>query len=156
MCAKKVAEDVEFIAIHDAVRPCTPTTVIDSVFKSAAHYGAALPALSVGDTLKRVQKDMKIEATISREGLWQAQTPQVFRKDWLVEAYSKRDSLGGTITDDAQLLEAAGHPVMVVPGSSFNIKITTAEDKALAELIVKHRKTDTPKASHPFADERFM
>jgi 2-C-methyl-D-erythritol 4-phosphate cytidylyltransferase len=154
---KKVEEGIEFIAIHDAVRPCTPVQLIDSVFKAVQQHGAAIPAVAVGDTLKRVKPDMRVESTLARDGLWQAQTPQIFRKDWLAEAYAKRDSLGAAITDDAQLIEALGHPVVVVPGSPFNIKITTHDDRALAELIVKHRKTDTgPKAAHPFADERFM
>ena len=83
-----------------------------------------------------------------------AQTPQVFRRDWLVEAYASRTQLGQDITDDAQLLEATGHPVHVVEGASTNIKITTKADLLLAEAILKSRPR--PKASgpiHPFAEE---
>jgi 2-C-methyl-D-erythritol 4-phosphate cytidylyltransferase len=111
-------------------------------------------AVPVADTLKRVKAKNQVEATVPREGLWLAQTPQVFRKEWLVEAYAKRSSLGKGITDDAQLVEAAGHPVHVAEGSGTNIKITTKADLALADAILKARPK--PKATgpiHPFADE---
>ena len=99
---------------------------------------------------------MKVEATISRAGLWLAQTPQTFRKDWLVEAYARRSAGGDTVTDDAQLVEAAGHPVQIVLGSPFNVKITTHDDLSIADLYCKHRKWEPPvKAARPFEDERF-
>ena len=134
----KVPADVEFIAIHDAVRPLTPAALIDAVFAAAKQHGAAMLAVPVADTLKQVDPaTQRITATVSRSGLWQAQTPQVFRRDWLVEAYAKRPELNLPITDDAQLVEALGYPVVVVPGSAVNFKITTQEDFDLAEAIVK-------------------
>jgi len=136
---KLVPEDVEFVAVHDAVRPLTTTAMIDEVFAVAVKSGAAMPAVAVADTLKRVES-MTITGTVPREHLWQAQTPQVFRRDWLVEAYAKRS---GTVTDDAQLLEALGHAVVVVPGSVFNFKITTQDDLKLAEAVVKSRESAT-------------
>ena len=95
-----------------------------------------------------------MQSTVPRQGLWLAQTPQVFRRDWLMESYAKRTQLGRDITDDAQFLEAAGHPVYLVRGSTTNVKITTREDLALAEAILKSRPK--PKANrpiHPFQDE---
>ena len=81
----------------------------------------------------------------------------MFRKDWLLEAYDKRAALGKNITDDAQLVEAAGHPVRVLPGSTFNLKITTGEDLKIASQFLKLREAeDKPKAGRPFEDERFM
>jgi 2-C-methyl-D-erythritol 4-phosphate cytidylyltransferase len=149
--------EADFVAIHDAVRPCTPATLIDSVFAAAVQHGAALPGLAVADTLKRVDNQMLVTQTVPRAGLWQVQTPQVFRKDWLLEAYDKRASLGKNITDDAQLVEAAGHPVRVLPGSPFNLKITTGEDLKIASQFLKLREAeDKPKAGRPFEDERFM
>src|SRR5438045_1430341 len=83
-------------------------------------------AVPVADTLKQVDPATnRVKATVSRAGLWQAQTPQVFRRDWLAGAYARRGELGTAITDDAQLVEATGHPVIVVPGSPANFKITT-------------------------------
>ena len=147
----------DFVAIHDAVRPCAPPAVIDAVFAAAASHGAALPGVAVTDTLKRVDQEGRVVETVAREGLWQVQTPQAFRRDWLEEAYAKRSKVGATITDDAQLVEAAGHPVRVVPGSPFNLKITTADDLKLAGQYLKLRESEEkPKPRAAFDDERFM
>ena len=109
--------EADFVAIHDAVRPCTPAAVIDAVFAAAVKQGAALPGLAVADTLKRVDNQMMVTQTVPRVGLWQAQTPQVFRKDWLLEAYEKRASLGKNITDDARARRGRGAtPVRGVAG----------------------------------------
>lgn len=147
-------DDVEFVAIHDAVRPCTTSELIDATFDAAVKNGAAIPAIRVADTLKQVGADKVIQATPPRADLWFAQTPQVFRKDWLVEAYANRGNVVGTITDDAQLVEASGHPVHVVDGDPTNIKITSFKDLFLAEAILKSRPKPKAKGpSHPFADE---
>jgi 2-C-methyl-D-erythritol 4-phosphate cytidylyltransferase len=151
---EKVKDEAEFVAIHDAVRPCVTKELIDEVFAEATKTGAALLATPVNDTLKRATPQNVVDTTLAREGLWLAQTPQVFRKDWLLQAYLKREKLGKLITDDGQLVEAAGHTVHLVPGSTTNIKITTKEDLLLAEAILKARPK--PKGQgpiHPFADE---
>src|SRR5438552_7481918 len=132
-----VQPDVDFIAIHDAVRPCVTDALIDAVFARAAQTGAAILAVPVTDTVKQVDVKHQITATMPRQGLWLAQTPQVFRREWLVEAYANRAKLGKDITDDAQLLEAAGHPVHVVEGAASNIKITSKSDLVLADAILK-------------------
>jgi 2-C-methyl-D-erythritol 4-phosphate cytidylyltransferase len=145
----------DFVAVHDAVRPCVPPAVIDAVFAAAGQHGAALPGLAVTDTLKRVAAD-RVTGTIPRDGLWQAQTPQAFRRDWLEAAYARRGELKDAITDDAQLVESIGHPVRVVPGSPFNLKITTTDDLKLAGQFLKLRESeDKPKPRGPFEDERF-
>ncbi|MFM7149804.1 MAG: 2-C-methyl-D-erythritol 4-phosphate cytidylyltransferase [Gemmataceae bacterium] len=150
----RVREEAEFVAIHDAARPCVPTSVIDDVFACAARTGAALAGIPVADTLKRAGATGKVEATVPREHLWQAQTPQVFRRDWLVEAYARRGQVTAEITDDCQLIEAMGHPVQLVLGSAGNIKITAREDLQLAEAILKSRpKAKVARSIHPFEDE---
>jgi 2-C-methyl-D-erythritol 4-phosphate cytidylyltransferase len=137
----RVPPTVDLVAVHDAVRPLGTATLVDAVFAAAARHGAAMPAVPVADTLKRVDPATnRISETIPRAGLWQAQTPQVFRRDWLVEAYARRGELGAAITDDAQLIEAIGHAVVVVPGSPANFKITTKEDLELAEAVLKARQ----------------
>lgn len=151
----KVTEEAELVAIHDAVRPCVTTTLIDAVFAKGAQTGAALLAVPIHDTIKRANVKEQVEATLPRKGLWLAQTPQVFRRDWLLEAYARRGELGNEITDDAQLVESAGHTVHLVQGSTTNLKITTKEDLNLAEAILKSRPQ--PKANrpaHPFEDEK--
>jgi 2-C-methyl-D-erythritol 4-phosphate cytidylyltransferase len=142
----QVKPEIPFVAIHDAVRPCLTDTLIDNVFAQAVKTGAALLAVPVSDTVKRVD-GRKVQATVARQGLWLAQTPQVFRRDWLVDAYAKRGQLGKDITDDAQLIEAAGHPVHVVEGLPSNIKLTAKADLSLADAILKSRPK--PKPSGP-------
>ncbi len=150
-------DEAEFVAIHDAVRPCLTEALVDTVFAKAEATGAAMLAVPVTDTLKRVDERQQVTATVPRKGLWQAQTPQVFRRDWLQAAYARRGELGQDITDDAQLVEAAGHVVHIVEGATTNLKITTRGDLALAEAVLKSLpkpKPNTP--AHPFADEEQM
>jgi 2-C-methyl-D-erythritol 4-phosphate cytidylyltransferase len=150
----RLDDQADFVAVHDAARPCVTGEMVDAVFAEAVKSGAALLAVPVQDTLKRGDKKQRVQETVSREGLWLAQTPQVFRRDWLVEAYGKRAQLGKAITDDAQLVEAAGHPVHLVAGSPTNVKITTREDLILAEAVLKARpKPKEARPIHPFADE---
>lgn len=137
----RIPVGVEFVAVHDAVRPLTPPALIDAVFAAARHHGAAVPAVAVADTLKRVDADNRVTETVPRAGLWKAQTPQVFRREWLAEAYATR---GAAVTDDAQAVEALGHPVVVVPGSAVNFKITTKDDLELAEAVLKARNSWKP------------
>ncbi|CAN5483406.1 2-C-methyl-D-erythritol 4-phosphate cytidylyltransferase [soil metagenome] len=148
-----VPEDVDLVAVHDAVRPMTAPLIIDSVFAMAMKTGAAMVAIPLADTLKRVKDDAVIE-TVPRAGLWQAQTPQVFRRELLIDAYAKRGSLKD-ITDDAQLVEACGHAVTVVTGSISNFKITTPDDFKLAEAVLRAKGgvRDTPKPAASFHDD---
>lgn len=149
---KVLPPEANFVAIHDAVRPCVTAEQITAVFARAAETGAALLAVPVTDTVKRVDDKGKVLGTMPRQGLWLAQTPQVFRRDWLEAAYAGRGQQA--VTDDAQLVEAAGHPVAVVEGSPSNLKITTKSDLSLADAILKSRPK--PKGTgpiHPFAEE---
>jgi 2-C-methyl-D-erythritol 4-phosphate cytidylyltransferase len=149
-----VKPEADFVAIHDAVRPCLTEEQINAVFAKAEKTGAALLAVPVSDTLKRVDAQQQVQATVPRQGIWLAQTPQVFRREWLVEVYANRATPGQEITDDAQLLEAAGDPVHVVEGSSTNVKITTKADLLLAEAVLKSRPRPKPSGPiHPFAEE---
>ena len=134
--------EADFVAVHDAARPYATQAMIDDVFSRAAETGAALLAVPVSDTVKRDDGAGRVRDTIPRQGLWLAQTPQVFRRDWLLDAYARRAAFGPTITDDAQLVEAAGHAVHLVPGSAANLKITTREDLGLAEAILRGRRED--------------
>lgn len=149
-----VRPEAEFVAIHDAVRPCLTDKLVDAVFGKAVQTGAAMLAVPVSDTVKQADAQQCVQATLSRQGLWLAQTPQVFRRDWLTEAYAQRGKVAGPITDDAQLIEALGHKVHLVEGASTNIKITTRGDLYLAEAILKSLPKPKPSGpSHPFAEE---
>jgi 2-C-methyl-D-erythritol 4-phosphate cytidylyltransferase len=149
-----VKPEADFVAIHDAVRPCVTEEQVDAVFAKAEKTGAALLAAPVRDTLKKVDAQQVVQATLARDGIWLAQTPQVFRREWLVGAYADRQKHGNDITDDSQLMEAAGHKVHVVEGTASNIKITTKSDLFLAEAILKSRPKPKPSGPiHPFAEE---
>ncbi len=153
----RVKSDVEFVAVHDAARPLLVKKWIDAVFAAAEEAGAAIPAIRVTNTLKRVADDGAIEETVSREGIWEAQTPQVFRRELLLEAFAKRDN--SEATDEAQLVERIGQTIRVVEGSPMNVKITTLEDFKMAEaLLGALPKEKQLRALHPFADEepRFL
>jgi 2-C-methyl-D-erythritol 4-phosphate cytidylyltransferase len=147
----------EFVAVHDAARPCLTPELIDAVFAAARAHGAALPGLPVADTLKRLDGDGLAIETVPRAGLVAVQTPQAFRRDLLERAYANRGRLAGAVTDDAQLVEALGHPCRVVEGSPLNLKITTRTDLRLAAAILQvlpRPKREGP--AHPFADEQAM
>ncbi|MGE5755967.1 MAG: 2-C-methyl-D-erythritol 4-phosphate cytidylyltransferase [Planctomycetaceae bacterium] len=147
----------EFVAVHDAARPCLTPELVDAVFAAARAHGAALLAIPVADTIKRAGADMSTTGTLAREGLYLAQTPQVFRRELLLRAYANRSRLGAGVTDDTQLVEALGHPCAIVEGSPLNLKITTRADLRLASAVLQvlpRPKRDGP--AHPFADERAM
>ena len=127
----RVDDKAEFIAVHDAARPCIAEVWVDRVFAAAQADDAAILAIPVRGSLKRSDEGKKIAASVSREGLWEAQTPQVFRRELLLEAYAQR--AGVPATDDAQLVENLGHPVTLVEGSPLNLKITSREDLRLAK-----------------------
>ena len=128
--------DCEFVAVHDAARPCVATPLIDAVFDACRRHGAALPGVPISDTIKRVNAHGIINETVDRAGLFAVQTPQAFRRDWLETAYARRHELAAGITDDAQLIEALGHPCHVVPGARSNLKITTREDLEFAAAVL--------------------
>ncbi|MBN2473472.1 MAG: 2-C-methyl-D-erythritol 4-phosphate cytidylyltransferase [Pirellulales bacterium] len=147
----RVTPKADFVCVHDAARPCLTDVWIDTIFQAAEKTEAALFAIPITGTLKRVAADQTIEATVSRAGLWEAQTPQVFRRELLLEAYAKRE--GFSATDEAQLVERLGHPVTVVPGSPLNLKIATKEDQRLAEQALKALPKPKLGPLHPFADD---
>lgn len=148
----RVKPQADFVCVHDAARPCLTDAWIDAIFAAAEKTGAAIPAIPVSNTLKRVKADHTIEETVSRENLWEAQTPQVFRRQLLLDAYARR--AGFQPTDDAQLVERIGHAVTIVPGSPINLKITTREDLRLAEQMLKALpKPKLPGPVNPFDDK---
>ncbi len=141
-----VKDDITLIAVHDAVRCCLKNKWIDDCFAAATKFGAAMLAAPVVATIKKV-KDGIIEKTIDRTGLYEAQTPQVFKTELLKKAYAGLDKLDrNKISDDAQLVEALGEKVAIVETDFSNLKITTPADVAIAEAIIKSRPK--PKAGY--------
>lgn len=149
---ERVKSDIDFVAVHDAARPCIADKWIEQVFEAAERTGAAILAAPIAETLKRVDGKKQITATVDRESLWAAQTPQVFRRELLIEAYAKRGK--DPATDDAQLVERLGHAVTVVPCPAMNLKLTTRDDLKLAEQVLKVLPKPKPDGfNHPFAGD---
>lgn len=150
----KVRDEIEYVAIHDAARPCIADKWIDAVFDAAQKSGAAILGTPVAATLKRAdgKSPLGIAETVDRTKLWEAQTPQVFRRDLLNKAYAARG--GANVTDDALLVEKLGAPVTLVESSPLNVKITTKEDLKLAEQILKVLpKAKADGFAHPFSGD---
>ncbi|HUL80361.1 MAG TPA: 2-C-methyl-D-erythritol 4-phosphate cytidylyltransferase [Vicinamibacteria bacterium] len=123
------------VLVHDAARPLVEIGLVEAVTREAARSGAALPVLPVVDTVKRLRGGLVVE-TLERGELGAAQTPQGFRHALLVEAYEAAFRDGLTVTDEAMAVERLGAPVVAVPGSPRNRKITTPEDLEWAEGVL--------------------
>jgi 2-C-methyl-D-erythritol 4-phosphate cytidylyltransferase len=151
-----VTEEADLVAIHDAARPCVAQEWIDRVFAKAAQTGAAILACPLHGTLKRTDKAGQITGTVDRQGIWEAQTPQVFKRQILMDAYSVVDRLPRPITDDAQVVEASGQPVWIVEGDPRNIKITTRGDLVLASSLIKSLPRPKPTGPRgPFEEAKW-
>jgi 2-C-methyl-D-erythritol 4-phosphate cytidylyltransferase len=135
-----VPEDIEVVAVHDGARPLITPEIIKAVLEEAYESGAAIAAVPVKDTLKKVTtKQLWISSTPVRSSFWAAQTPQCYRRELLEDALAKFP-LDNQATDESQLVEKSGRQVKVVPASYENFKITTPEDLTMAEAIIAHRR----------------
>jgi 2-C-methyl-D-erythritol 4-phosphate cytidylyltransferase len=132
-------DEVEFVAVHDAARPLITSREIERVFAAARKHGAAALATPITDTLKLADANQVVSGSIDRQNVFAMQTPQVFRRELLSQAYEevKRDSL--TVTDEVSAIEHAGGRIMIVPAEDHNLKITYASDLPLAEAVLKQR-----------------
>lgn len=126
------------ILVHDAARPFVGREILDRVLEQVAQGRGAIAAIRVTDTLKEAeftQGVVRIRRTVPRDAMWRAQTPQGFPRALLERAYAAAREDQFTGTDEASLVERIGHPVVLVPDSPWNIKVTTPDDLRLAELI---------------------
>ena len=133
---RALSSDVDFVIVHDAVRPFVTDEVIFACLTAANECGAAVAAVPVKDTIKVSNEDSFIVETPARDQLWAVQTPQVFRKSLLEEAHQVAQARQLTATDDASLVEQLGFPVKLVMGSYANLKITTPIDLRVAEMLI--------------------
>jgi 2-C-methyl-D-erythritol 4-phosphate cytidylyltransferase len=127
-------KDCQWVVIHDGARPLVNEELIKNGLEAAEESGAAVTAVPVTDTIKVAGDDYFVQGTPPRRNLWLVQTPQVFRFDIMARAYRKME---GEVTDDAALVERLGYRVKLYMGSYDNIKITTKNDLALAEILLK-------------------
>jgi 2-C-methyl-D-erythritol 4-phosphate cytidylyltransferase len=124
----------DYVLIHDAARPFIRQTVIDATIDAVIKYGACTVALPVSDTIKRIDGKNIVE-TIDRSKLVAVHTPQAGRFDWLLSAHQEAEDKGTAATDDAYILEQAGHEVKIVESDRYNIKVTVPEDMLICEAI---------------------
>ena len=133
-----LAADSDWVLVHDAARPCVTITDIDSLIDGLRdHPVGGILALPVRDTVKQAGQQYEIEATLDRERLWRALTPQMFRLGVLREALAATMADNLLVTDEAQALEHRGHQPLIVPGRVHNIKVSLPEDLALAEHYLR-------------------
>ena len=133
---RALSADVDFVIVHDGVRPFVTDDVIFECLTAADECGAAVAAVPVKDTIKVANESSFIVETPVRDRLWAVQTPQVFRKSLLEEAHQVAQARQLTATDDASLVEQLGFPVKLVKGSYANLKITTPIDLKVAEVLI--------------------
>lgn len=127
----------DWVLVHDAARPCLSSDLLDTLITALADDAVGgLLAVPVADTLKRADDDGRVERTVPREDMWQAQTPQMFRLALLQDALERRID----VTDEASAIEAAGHAPKLVESKVGNLKVTWPEDMQLAELILRTRE----------------
>ncbi|MBI4202565.1 MAG: 2-C-methyl-D-erythritol 4-phosphate cytidylyltransferase [Chloroflexi bacterium] len=123
-----------WVAVHDGARPCVTLAVIQGGLSEAMHFGSAVAAVPVKDTIKVADARGLVQATLDRGTLRAVQTPQIFPRPALIDAY--RRFMDTPVTDDASLMECAGYPVHLYMSDYANIKVTTPEDLALAETLL--------------------
>lgn len=141
------SSEPDYVLVHDAARPMIDHALIDRVLETLQDAPGVIPGIAVVDTLKRADDDGIITDTVSREGLWRAQTPQGFKYADLLMAH--RSVLGQELTDDAAVMEASGHRITVVLGDEKNIKVTTPEDLARMEEIMLNDSKPTETTRSP-------
>jgi len=134
---------VTSVAVHDGARPLVLAALFDQTLDAAEECGAAIAAVPVVDTVKRVRNGRVLE-TVPRDELWAAQTPQAFMIDRLLKAFDEAARQELTVTDEASLFEALGWPVAVVPGDAMNLKLTYPGDLPLLEALARSRTRPEP------------
>jgi 2-C-methyl-D-erythritol 4-phosphate cytidylyltransferase len=126
----------DWILVHDAARPCLAIELVEQFLDEVGDDPVGgLLAMPLADTLKRAEETMRVEETIPRQDLWRAQTPQMFRYEALRRGLAKKPDA----TDESQAVEALGQRPRIVQGENANIKVTFADDLALAEMILARR-----------------
>jgi 2-C-methyl-D-erythritol 4-phosphate cytidylyltransferase len=128
----------DWVIIHDGVRPFVPRELIQQVLSETRRWKAVVVALPANETVKEISTENEVVRTVDRRRLWMIQTPQSFEYPLILRAHEEARREGFLGTDDASLVERLGIPVKILHGSRFNFKITTPEDLALAEALLKY------------------
>jgi 2-C-methyl-D-erythritol 4-phosphate cytidylyltransferase/2-C-methyl-D-erythritol 2,4-cyclodiphosphate synthase len=147
-----LSDEIEIVLVHDGARPLVSKDLIERCYAEITSSGAALAAIEVKDTLKQQGAEYRVQATLDRQGVWQAQTPQGARRELLEQAYLAANDT--EVTDEATLLENAAIKVRLVPGEEQNFKITRQEDLLLAQAIM-NQQTPSMRIGHGFDAHRY-
>lgn len=143
LAIKSLASQDDWVMVHDAARPCVRPTDVSKLSDAVKqHPVGGLLGAPVADTLKRVDHLGAVEATVSRDSLWRAYTPQIFRFGLLYSAIDEARRVGRTITDESSAIELAGYAPLLVEGHPDNIKVTRPEDMSLASLFLNNQQND--------------
>ena len=137
---EKIDAGTDLVMIHDGARPFVSASLIDRCVEVAADKGAVIVGLPARDTIKLVSQDRRIQSTPERSLLWEVQTPQVFKRELILEAHARADQDGLEVTDDALLVERLGKSVFVIDGERTNLKITVPEDIWVAEALIREQR----------------
>jgi 2-C-methyl-D-erythritol 4-phosphate cytidylyltransferase len=129
----------QFIGVHDAARPLITPEKITRVFEACRAHGAAALAEPITDTLKRADVDLVVRESVDRDQLFAMQTPQIFARELLIEAYEAVRAKNMAVTDEVSAVEQLGRKVVLVPNQDFNFKITYPRDFSLAEFVIEQR-----------------
>ena len=130
-----LSEGIELVAVHDGARPLISSSTISKAMRLATKCGAVALAAPVVETLKKADNDGLLVGSIDRSGLWTMQTPQIFRRDWLVTAYELVLARGARVTDETSAVEMAGFPVRLLQSGDWNVKVTYPTDLELARSL---------------------
>ena len=147
-----LSDEIEIVLVHDGARPLVSKELIERCYAEIRSSGAALAAIEVKDTLKQQGAEYRVQATLDRQGVWQAQTPQGARRELLEQAYLAANDT--EVTDEATLLENAAIKVRLVPGEEQNFKITRQEDLLLAQAIM-NQQAPSMRIGHGFDAHRY-
>jgi len=129
--------ETRYVTIHDAARPLVTPALISETVRCAHKHGSGVAGRRMVDTVKLVEKAPVVSRTVDRDQLWTVQTPQTFRLDLLRQAYARLAETGAVVTDDAAALEQIGVPVRLVEWAPVNLKVTIAEDLAVAAALLR-------------------
>ncbi len=141
---ENLRRDARYIAVHDAARPLVRPEQIERVFEQCRVHGAAALAEPINDTLKRADIDLVVTDSVDRHQLYAMQTPQIFERAWIEEAYRDVDAKKVSVTDEVSAVERLGRKVFLVPNDDFNFKITYPRDLPLAEFVLNQRTQHAP------------
>src|ERR1700730_11814073 len=139
---EQLSENTRYVAVHDAARALVTAEQIERVYQACRDQGAAALAEPITDTLKRADVDRVVTESVDRHQLFAMQTPQIFARELLIEAYETVTAKNTLLTDEVSAVEYLGRNIVLVPNEDFNFKITYPRDFLLAEFVIQQRATN--------------